>query len=288
MACSNPITAYQCASGGVVFTPRKRDGETREIKLQCGMCQACRLKRRGDWELRITHESNCWEANSFLTLTYDDENLPADGSLHYPHVQGFLKRVRYHRGLLAHYTCGEYGEHTSRPHYHMCMFGQDFTNRKPEGKSESGELYYSDPELTKLWGHGFATVQNLTPQSAAYAAGYIMKKLLGPDAKQYEYAGLAPEFAHMSNKRPIGKMWAEKYLSDFYPNDYAIQRGKKRTPPRYYDQLLKETNPEQLKLIKEDRELRAGENWRDNTADRLKVKATVLNAQLHNQRRNGL
>lgn len=288
MTCTSPIDAWLTKDGGAVFTQLKRHGDLREIKLACGQCQGCRLRRRGDWELRITHEARCWEANSFVTLTYDDAHLPAGGTLQYADVQKFLKRLRSKRGLLSHYTCGEYGPEEGRPHYHACIFGQNFQNRKLEGTSASGQPYYSDPELTKLWGNGIATVQDLTPETAAYAAGYIMKKLLGEDAKNYEYAGIAPEFAHMSNKRPIGKLFAEIYLGDFYPNDHAIQRGKKRTPPKYYDQLLKRSNPQLLDHIKETREQRGTKNLSDNTPARLAVKDEVLKARIRNQRRTEL
>lgn len=286
MTCTSPITAYH-TEWGVVFQENQRTGSNgKEIKLPCGQCQGCRLRRRGDWELRITHEAKCWEANCFVTLTYDDARIPPGWTLRYADVQAFLKRLRWHRGKTRHYTCGEYGPTTQRPHYHTCLFGQDFRNRTPQGKSESGQTYYTDPELTKLWPHGFATVQDLTPETAAYAAGYIMKKLLGEEGKNYEYAGIEPEFGHMSLKPAIGSMWAEKHLMDFYRHDYAIQRGKQRPNPKFYDQILKKENPELLKQHKNTREER--QDWRENTAERLRAKREVTRARIANQLRKGI
>ena len=49
--------------------------------VPCGKCMACRVKRTMEWSVRILDEASYYKANTFLTLTYNDENLPKDGSL---------------------------------------------------------------------------------------------------------------------------------------------------------------------------------------------------------------
>lgn len=44
----------------------------------------------------MNHESQMWERNSFLTLTYDDKNLPKDKSINKRALQLFIKRLRKH------------------------------------------------------------------------------------------------------------------------------------------------------------------------------------------------
>ena len=80
-----------------------------------------------------------WNA-IFLTLTYDDAHLefapyvdPETGEVsHRPvlvpeQLQKYLKRIRRaaeRRGAPAHirfFACGEYGEDTERPHYHVIL-----------------------------------------------------------------------------------------------------------------------------------------------------------------------
>ena len=73
----------------------KRDGyEDKPQSIACGQCQGCRLERSRQWAVRCLHESKLHADNCFLTLTYSEEHLPRDGSLHIKHVQDFLKRLR--------------------------------------------------------------------------------------------------------------------------------------------------------------------------------------------------
>ena len=70
--------------------PRKFT-EGRYILLPCGQCMECRINKAREWSVRLVHEAKMHERSSFLTLTYNDDQLPVDNSLYYPHVQKFLK-----------------------------------------------------------------------------------------------------------------------------------------------------------------------------------------------------
>ena len=59
--------------------------------VPCGKCMACRVKRTMEWSVRILDEASYYKTNTFLTLTYNDENLPKDGSLSKEEVQKYLK-----------------------------------------------------------------------------------------------------------------------------------------------------------------------------------------------------
>ena len=69
----------------------------------------------------------CHEKNCFITLTYDDENLPPGGTLVVQDYQAFVKRLRARISpqKLRYYFVGEYGDpkNTERPHYHAAIFG---------------------------------------------------------------------------------------------------------------------------------------------------------------------
>ena len=85
------------------------------------------------------HERKSHEFNSFITLTFDDEHMPADRSLNYRRdFQPFIKRMRRRMGQLRFFMCGEYGDDNFRPHYHACIFGMDFYDKKPWKKTSSG------------------------------------------------------------------------------------------------------------------------------------------------------
>lgn len=135
--------------------------------------------------MRCVHEAQLHEENSFLTLTYDDEHLPENGSLHKPDLQKFFKRLRFHTGKeIRYYACGEYGEKTLRAHYHVCLFGHNFSNDRQPFRRIGEHILYTSKTLTDIWGLGNTSIGDLTFESAAYTARYVMKKQTGGLAKK--------------------------------------------------------------------------------------------------------
>jgi hypothetical protein len=240
------------------------------------------------------HEAQMHENNSFITLTYNEENLPSGGSLVKSDYQNFMKRLRKSIApkLVRYYHCGEYGENLGRPHYHALLFGHDFEDKKYfSGKKESA--VYTSNELSKLWPFGFAVSGSVTFESAAYVARYVMKKVTGKMAQDH-YGSLLPEYTTMSRRPGIAKAWYEKYKTDVYPHDRIIVRGNPTRPPRFYDNILGVEDPSQLALLKIKREkdcvhyvddvLSDGTRIRvsDSSGPRLLVKEEVKNAQIKN------
>lgn len=91
MACFKPITAFQAKDGEITFQEQKN---TRAIELPCGQCIGCRITRSKHWATRCIHEASLHPDNSFITLTYNPENLPPDGGLIKSDFQKFMKRLR--------------------------------------------------------------------------------------------------------------------------------------------------------------------------------------------------
>ena len=211
MSCYHPIVGIRTATGVVFESHHRVDGHS--IELPCGRCIGCRMRRASDWSLRVMHEAQLWPQNCFVTLTYGTGRLPPNASLDHSDFQKFMKRLRFEfKREVRFYMCGEYGDVEGRPHYHACLFNVDFRDRKPMGKSGSGELFYDSERLTRLWSHGIASVQDLTSGTAAYCARYIMKKTLGDEA-EHAYSLVdedgvlryrKPPYAAMSLKPGIG------------------------------------------------------------------------------------
>ena len=99
MTCYRPLTAFKPLDGGPVTFFEKPN--SREIQLSCGQCIGCRIRKRENWAVRCYCESKMHQDNIFLTLTYDDEHLPSDGSLNYRHYQLFMKRLRKRSGRFV-------------------------------------------------------------------------------------------------------------------------------------------------------------------------------------------
>lgn len=223
--------------------------------------------KSSDWATRMVHESKLHAENSFITLTYDDQHLPADGSISVDAVQAFNKRLR---GRLDHlgrppirfFACGEYGERAYRPHYHLIVFGF-FPWDAKKWRMIDGNLTYRSAFLEEVWPHGHVEVGAVSHQSCAYVARYAMKKLTGAAAPQFylrphpvtgEVFRVMPEFGLMSRRPGIGSGWFDRYSRDAFPSDFLIVNGRKVPVPQFYRNKLKEV--EQLR-ISHERKLRA-------------------------------
>lgn len=227
------------------------------LLIPCGRCVKCRVAQSQQWALRCVLEAQMHERSCFLTLTYDKDNLPIDGSLRLDHWQNFAKKVRRDWRPFRFFMCGEYGDENLRPHYHALMFGLDFSEERILlRRSKSGDLFTSKP-LADAWGKGMVAFGNLTFESAAYVARYCMKKLPSKNMPSYgrvsehgEYYEVKREFATMSRNPGIGATWLDKFLSDVYPSDELVHEGRKFRPSRYFDQRI---DPAFLEGVKEAR-----------------------------------
>lgn len=175
----------------------------------CGQCLPCRLNKRRVWTHRIILESMCHSDTCFVTLTYDDEHLPADGSLVKEHYVLWLKRLRrrVHPLNLRFFIVGEYGDESERPHYHAALFGLPgcFRGRTLRRAGKSRPIWRECCSQCLLvgetWGNGDVDIGTLTDDSAGYIAGYTVKKMTAKD--DIRLRGRVPEFARMS-LRPYG------------------------------------------------------------------------------------
>lgn len=278
MSCFAPLIAWKsrdpCDIGvtgkvKLVFKPELGYPNTR-VEIACGQCIGCRLDKARAWAIRCIHEASLYKNNLFLTLTYSDENLPADGSLQKDHLQKFIKRLRKHYAprILRFYACGEYGEQLRRPHYHVLIFNLWPTDALYYKKTGEHSMYTSDT-LAKIWGMGWCPFGRITYDSAAYTARYIIKKQNGKNADEY-YNGLTPEFTQMSRRPGIGRAWYDQYKRDIYAHDKCVLPGGWiARPPKYYDNLFDIESPEAMKGLKERRAERAKENPENNDERRL-------------------
>ena len=103
-------------------------GHPETITVGCGKCLSCRIAKRKEWSTRLWHELAYHNKSVFLTLTYDDYNVPDNESLRLKDLQLFFKRLRkslYKADFprIKYFACGEYGNMTARPHYHSIIYG---------------------------------------------------------------------------------------------------------------------------------------------------------------------
>lgn len=234
--------------------------------------------------------------NAYITLTYNDEHLPANSTLRYADYQLFMKRLRkhYRSNKIRFYMCGEYGTKENRPHYHAILFNIRFEDQQYHGTNDLGHRLYTSATLDKIWNLGYGIIGDVTFESAAYVARYITTKITGDAAKGHyervtpdgEIINLEPEFNHMSLKPGIGIKWLQRYYSDVYPTGQMVVNGHRVRPPRYYDKLFKKLDEENYDEMTFRRHLETQAHAADNTYARLKVKEQVHKARTKTLKRN--
>ena len=234
-------------------------------------------------------------------------HVPNDWSLNKKHFQLFMKRLRkaFPDQEIRYFYAGEYGKkckhgidvqrvgcplcNTGRPHFHACLFNLSFSDLEAY-QSDGGVIRYTSPTLEKIWGYGFVDVGELTFSSASYVAGYVLKKVRGPTADDHymtvdlhgEITWISPEFVGMSRGNAaskgkrcgIGASWYEKFKNDVFPSGEVPVPGKgvMKGVPRYYDEILKEENPNLYEEMKDVRRAYIREHSEEFTHGRLLAK----------------
>lgn len=270
--CTRPIEAWQSDEFDngfkkkIVFKAHSSEPWTEgrfhfnnKVCIPCGKCIECRLKKTYQWSDRIMLEAEQYNVNSFITLTYDDNNLPYitlnNGdivpTLRHSDVQKFLKRLRKscEPAKLRFFMCGEYGETTRRPHYHIIIFNY-FPDDCIRLYSDNGNTAYTSPKLERIWSYGQVVIGQLNPTTARYVSGYLLKKQF-ENSKNYVNK---PPYISMS-KRP-------GLAHNYYINNRdKLKQGALIYPPMsspsrsldYFDRLIEKENPEVLYQLKTER-----------------------------------
>lgn len=290
MTCYHPLTAFyskevgKSGKRGITFN-RGASFSGVPLKLPCGQCIGCRLDRSLQWAVRCMHEKQLHAESSFVTLTYDDAHLPEGGTLVVRDHQLFMKRLRFKMGKrIRFYMCGEYGETTKRPHYHYLFFNRDFSDKKFYNLTKAGHRLYTSELLRELWPQGHNVIGDVTLESCAYVARYIVDKLNGPAAADHYrvvtgdgvVVDRCPEFTCGSRRPGLASEWYEKYGNHSHRSgDFAVLDGKRVRMPRFYDNKFELTAADEMDMLRRRRRRNAVRHRKNNYVDRLRVREVV-------------
>lgn len=253
MPCFHRRKAWRV--GGSVIFKEPSEGKARELLLlPCGGCIGCRQARARDWMVRCGLELSFHKRACWITLTYDDANLPP--TLSKKHLSAFVKRLRAALSerdrRFRFFGAGEYGDKYGRPHYHVILFGC----------SQDDEAL-----IVAAWGMGRVQVDRLEPAAIAYVAGYTAKKIgdsrpvsvaigefevldrtTGEIVRgSYRNVMYQPPFLLMSRKPGIGgdaRKWWRSWRKS------AIWDGAEVRVPRFlHEAFKKRASPEELAAL---------------------------------------
>lgn len=245
--CVRPVKIF-------VDCPDVREGKV-QLRVPCGRCVACRMRRAREWSLRLECESKYYDDICFTTLTYDELNIPyniyqldgedeefisdvvrgkeldcfssiSEDTYFFPtlsarDLQLFIKRLRKRLDYpIKYYAVGEYGTKRQRPHYHLMFFGL-----------RPADWHY----VEESWNYGFVLNKPFYPETCVYVAGYIQKKLYGPDRNLYRL----PEFLRCSHG--IGERWLMDNYKHIDPEKPILWvKGFPHALPRFFRKKLVE------------------------------------------------
>lgn len=251
--CLFPINADVPPEGG-----RPRPNPDGDITLPCGTCSECVTLRALHWSNRCRHQISLHEDNCFITLTYDDENLPSHLTVK-DEFQKFMKTLRNKtKKKLSYIVSHEYGSQTFRPHHHAIIFNHNFNNQKFLKTTKSGENIFTSPELDNIWTNGYTSIGTANEKTAYYIASYALK------GKKHEILLPTGEYAKVSDtmdssKQPgIGLEYLEK--------NYKQLINSKQPLPRYYTKKLScypDLTPKQIKKLKQQNKYKLYQNMYD-------------------------
>lgn len=239
------------------------------VQIPCGKCIGCRLAYSKEWANRCMLELQYHDSAFFVTFTYDDAHVPQTYSsdpetgeallplmtLSKRDCQLMMKRLRkrFSNDRIRFYLAGEYGSTSFRPHYHAILFGLHLNDLVPIGKNFRGDILYNSSSLSACWcdhfgeSMGHVVVAEVTYESCAYVARYTAKKYGVNDGEAYDLLGLVRPFTLMSRKPGIGRQYFDDHpeCMDYdFINVATGDGGKKFRPPRYYEKLYDDIDPQ--------------------------------------------
>lgn len=192
-------------------------------------------------------ESTVSDSAFFVTLTYNTDTVPItpngfkslDETRYYPatriktrklymaqhssHIQLFIKRLRKrHKGKpIKYYICGEYGEKSWRPHYHIIIFNASIL------------------DIEAAWTYGTIHSGEVSEASVGYTLKYMSKHKKIPQHKRDDRV---KEYSNMS--KGLGANYLTPAMNTWHKKDLLnrmyipLNDGKKIAMPRYYKQKI--------------------------------------------------
>jgi hypothetical protein len=130
----------------------------------CRKCPICLDKKLRSWLLRLQLEALLYpdEQVTFLTLTYDNDHLPADAEASKRSIQLWFKRLRKQHKVRYVAALEKGKKATQRFHWHCVLFGLNFDA-------------YNRQMIKDTWMNGYIDWKPCSPGRMHYVLKYTLK-----------------------------------------------------------------------------------------------------------------
>lgn len=175
MACKRPIFMHRMGQ-----------------KVPCGKCEECDRRYVNTWVFRLILESKEYPPDqvTFLTCTYNDENLPETTKEAKRQFQLFMKRLRLYSGIKLRFAASlERGDLHGRFHWHVILFGIPYQR---EVKTW----------LEKTWSNGFIDWRPANEKTIRYVLKYVLKSKMAKRTQESSQPGSALTGCWLMSRRP--------------------------------------------------------------------------------------
>lgn len=253
------------------------------------------MKRKAQWSLRMVEEKRKSFSSYFITLTYNDKNVPHGENGHCinknDHFE-FIKVLKLYEspkvlrkrkmasleeierkangikevGKLKYYGISEYGDQTSRPHWHYILFNvRDINN------------------VSRAWNLGKVQVDECNVNTIDYVLKYMVKQRPNKTSDDNQR-----EVSFMS--KGIGNSLADKefikYIGREDANFVLNARGTKIPLPRYFRKkyLTEDQRQRKAAYISEavrDQEVRKDKEYEAQGRNHYLVKVQAAEQRQH-------
>ena len=204
------------------------------VPAPCGKCPECLKRNRMDWYIRNKIELQNSSNAFFITLTYNDENLPISDCNGKPKfskidIQLWLKRFRKSLGSVGmkYFLASEYGGQFGRPHYHALLY-----NIPHEKVTQLSNI------LAQTWNKGFVSASPISDRRISYVCKYMLQKT--QRKKDYSDAEQCPFY--LASRRPaIGSSYINDDNILYHLGNKTTQFnlfGLKTSLPQYYKRKI--------------------------------------------------
>lgn len=258
----------QCPTPSTVPRPNGR-GSADRISVPCGKCIICLQNRRKHWSFRLEQEYKTCQSAYFITLTYDDANLPfkygdkpecmniAEWTVHGGYKDSkfnrptpslkkrdlflFLKALRQFntRDREKYESIAKLPKNSLKKaefKYYAC--GEYGSNTKRPHYHiilfNLNSWYTTDfvtSKILEIWKHGQVHIGGVSPASITYVAKYLINS--------YE-ENICNEKPFSVMSKGIGLSYIDKTRGWFEEtgNNFILDQGIKKSIPRYFRKKL--------------------------------------------------